>query len=278
MLLIPADDLDCFQKLRSFRMWDKEMDINSEDESSYTTQYQEAFLRYLENELCANHRHGPVIKPESVPSNNLFHSAPVSRFGQSSNDSAGLSSDDEEYWMPCNVAEITIKQSNCESSLLTVARIYLNWPSESTKNLGHMNLNLNDYHSDPMQFSSTFWIPDIKHWWWKKEETDSKYANLPSVACDTFSIIPHGVGVEASFLLGWDVFGWRESKTTGETLREIVVIEQLAQAHTMILAGNDPASDATKTENDLEMKLVAEERKLTRMANVHDFLVMWKGS
>jgi len=46
----------------------------------------------------------------------------------------------------------------------------------------------------------------------------------------------------------------------------------------MILAGNDPASDATKTENDLEMKLVAEERKLTRMANVHDFLVMWKGS
>jgi len=31
------------------------MDINPEDETSYTNQYQKAFLRYVENEYFANH-------------------------------------------------------------------------------------------------------------------------------------------------------------------------------------------------------------------------------
>jgi len=38
MLFILEHILDPFQKLRSFRKWDKGMDINSEDETSYTTQ------------------------------------------------------------------------------------------------------------------------------------------------------------------------------------------------------------------------------------------------
>ena len=37
-LLISAHILNRFQKLRSFRKWDKGMDINPEDETSYTTQ------------------------------------------------------------------------------------------------------------------------------------------------------------------------------------------------------------------------------------------------
>jgi hypothetical protein len=49
MLLITAHILDPFRKLRSFRKWDKGMDINPEDETSYTTQYQEACLKYVEN-------------------------------------------------------------------------------------------------------------------------------------------------------------------------------------------------------------------------------------
>jgi hypothetical protein len=49
MLLITAHILDLFRKLRSFRKWDKGMHINPEDETSYTTQYQEAFLKYVEN-------------------------------------------------------------------------------------------------------------------------------------------------------------------------------------------------------------------------------------
>jgi len=49
MLLISAHILNPFRKLRSFRMWHKGMDINPEDETSYTIQYQKAFLKYGEN-------------------------------------------------------------------------------------------------------------------------------------------------------------------------------------------------------------------------------------
>ena len=98
------------------------------------------------------------------------------------------------------------------------------------------------------------------------------------MARDIFSIIPHGVGVEASFSFGRDVIGWKQSKTTGETLREKVVIRQSPRANNRILAGTDPELDTANTENDSEMKKEAEERKLHRMAKVHDFLEMWQGS
>jgi len=55
MLLIPSHILNLFRMLRSFRQWGRGMDINAEDEISYTTQYQEAFLKYVENEFCAKH-------------------------------------------------------------------------------------------------------------------------------------------------------------------------------------------------------------------------------
>ena len=95
---------------------------------------------------------------------------------------------------------------------------------------------------------------------------------------DIFSIIPHGVGVEAGFALGRDVIGWRQSKTTGETLREEVIVRQFAGANNRILAGTDPELDTMNTENDTEMKKEAEERKLHRMAKVHNFLEMWQSS
>jgi len=78
MLLISAHILDPFQKLRLFTKWDKGMDINPEDETSYTTGYQEAFLKYVENEYCAKHRRVPVNKLESVLSSNLVPSAMAS--------------------------------------------------------------------------------------------------------------------------------------------------------------------------------------------------------
>jgi len=106
----------------------------------------------------------------------------------------------------------------------------------------------------------------------------SKYANLSNVARDIFSIIPHSVGVEAISSLGRDVIGWRQSTTTGETLREMVVVRQYAQANNGILAGDDPVLDRSETDNDLELKREAEERKLHRTAKVHDFLEMWQGS
>jgi len=45
-----------------------------------------------------------------------------------------------------------------------------------------------------------------------------------------------------------------------------------------MLAGTEPELDTMNTENNAEMKKEAEERKLHRMAKVHDFLEMWQGS
>jgi len=56
------------------------------------------------------------------------------------------------------------------------------------------------------------------------------------------------------------------------------VVRQFARANNENLAGTDMEWDTTNTENDSEMKEEAEERKLHRMAKVHDLLEMWLGS
>ena len=161
MPLISADILHPFQNLRSFRKWDKALDLNPEDETSYTTQYMEAFLKYVENEYCAKHRRVAVNEPENIPGRHLVPSAIASAFRQLSFDPYDLSSDDEEYLTPTNVAETTPGWSDHAAHLLTAARLYLNSPPEPPKNWGHINPNLNDYHSDPMEIRSTVWILDI---------------------------------------------------------------------------------------------------------------------
>jgi hypothetical protein len=94
MLLISTQILDPFRKLGSFSKWDKGMDIYPEDETSYTTQYQQAFLMYVENEYCTKHRRAPVNKLETVLSSNVVPSATASGSYQSSFDPYDLSSDD----------------------------------------------------------------------------------------------------------------------------------------------------------------------------------------
>ena len=165
MLLLSVQILDSFHKLRSFRKWDKGMDINPEDETSYTDQYQEVFLKYVENEFCAKHRRVPINKLQSLPSCNPISSTMVSASSQSSFDPYDLSSDDEEYLTANNVAEMTPGQSDHAAPLLSTVRLYLNLPPEAPKNWGQINQNHNDYHSDSMEFNSTFWIPDITDWW-----------------------------------------------------------------------------------------------------------------
>ena len=199
-------------------------------------------------------------------------------FYQSSFDPYDLCSDDEEYLTPNNVPETTPGRSDRAACLLTAARLSVNSPPEAPKNWGKINPNLNDYHSDPTEISSSFWIPDITDWWHQQEGTHSKYTDLSDVARDIFSIIPHGVGVEASFSLGRDFIGWRQSKTTRESLCEKVIVRQFARADNGILAGTDPELDTPHTENESGMKKEAEERKLHRMAKVHDFLEIWQGS
>jgi hypothetical protein len=85
---------------------------------------------------------------------------------------------------------------------LKVARLYLNLPLEAPKSLGQIDSNFNDYHSDPMEISLTFLIPDITDLWCQEEETYSKSADLSNVARHISSNTPHGVGVEASFSHG----------------------------------------------------------------------------
>jgi hypothetical protein len=55
MLLMSAHIFDPFQKLKSFRMCDKGMDINPEEETSYTKQHEEAFQKDVENNHWAEH-------------------------------------------------------------------------------------------------------------------------------------------------------------------------------------------------------------------------------
>jgi len=129
-----------------------------------------------------------------------------------------------------------------------------------------------------MEISSTFRLLDITDWWRQQDEMHSKHADLTDEARDIFSITPHGVGVAASFSLGQDVIGWRQSKTTGKTLHKKVIVRQFARANDRILAGIDPELDTMNTENNSTMRKEAEERKLHRMAKVHNFLEMWQGS
>jgi hypothetical protein len=97
MIVISIHILDPFSKLQSFRKWNMGMNIKPVHETSYTTQYQEAFLTYVENEYCAKHQLVLVNKLETVPSSNLVPSAMASGSYQSSFDLYDLSNDDEEY-------------------------------------------------------------------------------------------------------------------------------------------------------------------------------------
>ena len=110
------------------------MDINPEDETSYTTQYLDAVLEYVENEYCLKLRLVPVNKLETIPSSNLVPSATVSGSYQSSFDPNDSSSNHDEYLSPKNVAETTPGQSDRATRLLTAARLYLSSPPETPKN------------------------------------------------------------------------------------------------------------------------------------------------
>ena len=157
LLLISAHIFDPLQKLRSFRKWDKAMNMNPENEMSNTTKSQDVVLKYVENEYCTKHRRTSITKPENDQHHNFFPSAKHSGFGRSSFDPYDLSSNDDKYFKPKCVAELTPGRSNCAARLLTAARFYLHSPPQSAKNWGQVNRNVNEYHSDPMDISSTSW-------------------------------------------------------------------------------------------------------------------------
>jgi len=276
MLLISAHIIDLFHKLWSFRKWGKGMNINPEDETSYTTQYQEAFLKCVENEYSAKYTRVPVIKAERIPSKTLFPTVMASGSGKSSFDLYDLSRDDEEYRKPNNVDETTPWGSNRAAPSLNAPRLHMHSLPESLKNWGQVDWNINDDHSEQMEIHSTIGIPDITDWWRQQLETHSKYTNLSNVAGDIFPIIPHGVGPQARLSLGLVVIGWRQCNITGRTLRGNVILREFAQVNNGILVGDDQGFDTMNTENDSEIQTLAEQRQLLRVAKVHDLLAMWQ--
>ena len=213
MLLISADILDSFQKLRSFRKWGKAMHEYPEDETSYPTQYQEAFLKYMENEYCSIHSRISIIALENVPGSNPLPSGMAPGFGQSCFDPYDLSSNDEKYWTSKGEAGMTPGQSDLAACLQTAAMLYLNSPPEAPVTCTQDVRNLNDYSSDPTNNSSTLSLPNSPDWSRQKQVTHWKYADPSNVACNIISIIPHGVRVEMSSSLGRDEIGGRQSQT-----------------------------------------------------------------
>jgi len=134
MLLSSAHILDPFWKFQSFRKWDKGLDIHPEDKTFYTTQYQEAFLKYVENEYSAKNRRVRVNKLENLPSSNIVRSATASGSCKSCFDRDDSYSNDEQFVIPNHEAETTPGRSDCAARLLTTARLHLNSLPEVPKN------------------------------------------------------------------------------------------------------------------------------------------------
>jgi hypothetical protein len=57
-----------------------------------------------------------------------------------------------------------------------------------------------------------------------------------------------------------------------------VIVWQFTGANHGILAGNNAVSELMNTENDSEMMIHIEGRKLHRKAKIHSFLEMWKSN
>jgi len=161
MLLMSVHSFNILRKMRSLQKWNKGMDINPEAETSDTTQYQVASLDCVENEYCANDLRVLINYPDCVPSNNLFPTAMASGFDQCSFNPCDSRSDDEQYATPNNVLETTPERSDRAVHSLTTARLYFCSPHVAPKNWGQINPSLNNYHSNPMRMSITFWLPDI---------------------------------------------------------------------------------------------------------------------
>jgi len=94
-ILITVHIFDHFWKLHLCKKWDKQLETNPENETSYSTQHLKVFGKYMENGYCAKYEHFPVIESKCVPGNIHFSCVIGSRCGQSSYDPYDLSSNDK---------------------------------------------------------------------------------------------------------------------------------------------------------------------------------------
>jgi hypothetical protein len=137
------------------------MDVILEDEGSFTAQYKDTFLKYMKHEYSSKDRITPNFNLQTPNHNDPFSTLPVSGPGHSFYDPYDLSSEDAEYITPANIVESTPGRSHCAALLVTATTLNLNSPPEALRRWGRMNPIFNDYHTDAMQVSSAFWMPDI---------------------------------------------------------------------------------------------------------------------
>jgi hypothetical protein len=182
-----------------------------------------------------------------------------------------LSSSDKVYLRAKSIAETTSRQSNYVSCSLTPAGLNISAPPELLHNLGQINPNINNYHTNCVGIISIYCVPDITARWCQQNQAHSKYTDHSIVAYNIFSFIPCGVRLEGSICLGLHLIGLRQSITTAGTFCEILVLMKLPAA---ILAGNVTTLDIMITENDFEMISEAEEWKFHSLVMVHDIMGM----
>jgi len=86
--------------------WEMGIDMDPDDETSYSTQYKEVFKEDVDNEDCSKHWQLSVNKPLTIASNNPV-STTASGYDQSSFVPTALSSDNDQYSTSKNDAEMT---------------------------------------------------------------------------------------------------------------------------------------------------------------------------
>jgi len=270
LLLILVQMLDPYRKTRMFQHWDKRAGVSPASPGSYTSQYTQAFLDYWEKNYVSKMIEKATIKLE--PAGPSPAKANAGSLPKPSNFVYCVDSDSDDE-IPASLLTATPRRTNHRAQLVGIARQYLENSRIDAASIGQINPanddSLTDPDANPNDVTGSFWSPSVAAWWKQQVNTASEYAPMAEMARDIFSVIPHGVGVEASFSLGRDVIGWRQSKTSGSTLQQKVVVRQWARSNQGILA--DTFSD-TLLDNDVEGKVDAEQSKLKKLATLTDFM------
>jgi hypothetical protein len=72
------------------------------------------------------------------------------------------------------VAQMMPGRSDHAAGLMAATQLYWTSLPEAPKNWRQINPNLNEYHSNTMEISNTFWIPDITDWLRQHQEKQRK--------------------------------------------------------------------------------------------------------
>jgi hypothetical protein len=275
LLLILAHMLDPYRKTRTFQVWDKRAGVDPNSSDSYTWQYKKAFLNYWDQHYVTK-----IIESTSQNSDNA-KSSDKTQLSDTPSEPSNLAytfdSDSDDNQSLSALPTTTPRRTSRRENLLRIAHQYLDNSRVDPASFGQTNPGGDDTDGDtnPDLASGCFWSASVAAWWKHQVTHVTEYAPLSQMARNIFAVMPHGVGVEASFSLGRDVIGWRQARTSGATLQQKVVVRQWARSNSGQLAD---ASIDRLTQNDAAAKAKAEQLKLRKLASLTDFLYWSKKS